>query len=92
MTVRKITELRMLEKRNHKKRNNTVTRKKIEKKGYLVQHANSELYSILYAVYEKFASNHIERVTLKTFLNVFQPEFAEGEEVPFDRSRMFQRV
>lgn len=56
-----------------------MTRKKIEKKGYLVQHANSELYSILYAVYEKFASNHIERVTLKTFLNVFQPEFAEGE-------------
>jgi hypothetical protein len=29
---------------------------------------------------------------LKTFINVFQPDFAEEEEIPMDRSKMFQRV
>jgi hypothetical protein len=40
VSVRKITELKMMAKRNHKKKNNTVTRKKIEKKDYLVHHVN----------------------------------------------------
>ena len=29
---------------------------------------------------------------MKTFLNVFQEDFRPGEEVPFDRSDMFQKV
>lgn len=92
VTVRKISELKMMEKRNHKKRNNTVTRKKIEKKDFLVHHVNPQLYDILHGVFQQYASNHVEAVVLKTFLNVFQPDFAEDEEVPMDRNRMFQRV
>lgn len=92
VSVRKITELKMMTKRNHKKKNNTVTRKKIEKKDYLVHHVNPQLYNTLHSIYQQFASNHVETVVLKTFLNVFQPDFAEDEDVPMDRNRMFQRV
>jgi hypothetical protein len=31
-------------------------------------------------------------VILKTFLNVFQLDFSEGEEIPLSRSNMFQKV
>ncbi len=82
----------MLKKRNHRKKNNTVTNSKIEKTAVIVQHKHPELYKILHAFYETKANVHIETVVLKTFINVFQPDFGEDEEVPMDRSNMFQRV
>lgn len=36
VSVKKITELKMMKRTNRKKKNNTVTTKKIEKKGVLV--------------------------------------------------------
>ena len=82
----------MLKQRNHRKKNNTVTSAKIEKKAVIQQHKNPDLYATLHAYYESKTSVHIETVVLKTFINVFQPDFSEDEEVPMDRSNMFQRV
>lgn len=76
VTVRKITELRMMKKRNNRVKNNTVTTKKIEKKGVLAEYKNKRLYDILHGYYNTVSSNHIEAVILKTFINVFQPDFS----------------
>lgn len=51
VTVKKITELKMMKRTNRKKKNNTVTTKKIEKKGVLVQHKHGVLYDILHKYY-----------------------------------------
>jgi predicted DsbA family dithiol-disulfide isomerase len=92
VAVRKIESLRMMKPRSHRKKNNTVTDRKVEKKGVVQKHAHPQLFETLNAAYQKYASNHVETVVLKTFLNVFQQDFDEGEEVPFDRHYMFQKV
>ena len=42
--VRKIGELRMMKPKSHRKKNNTVTSRKIEKKGVIEKHAYPRLY------------------------------------------------
>ena len=76
ISVKKITQLKMLKKYNRRKKNNTVTTKRIEKKGVLAEHKNPKLYELLHGYYQNIAKNHIETVILKTFMNVFQPDFA----------------
>ena len=65
----------MMKPRSHRKKNNTVTSKKIEKKRVLEKHAYPQLYEKLHSVYKTHSNNHVEQVILKTFINVFQQEF-----------------
>ena len=75
VAVRKIGGLRMMKPKSHRKKNNTVTSKKIEKKDVVEKHSHPELYNILHGVFKKYANNHVETVVLKTFINVFQEDF-----------------
>lgn len=90
--VRKITQLTMKAEKNYRKSNNTTAGGKIERKIMVSQGSNSRLYEIFDELYEQFQSPHVERVVLKTFLNVIQREYSAGESILFDRHKMFQRV
>jgi hypothetical protein len=90
--VRKITELKMKAEKNYRKSNNTTAGGKIERKMLVSQASNNRLYEIIDELYEQFQSPHVERVVLKTFLNVNQKEYSVGEDILFDVHKMFQRV
>lgn len=78
VSVRKITELKLMSSRNYRKKNNTNTTRKLEKRGVLYQHKSPQLYRALHEQFSKYANHHIEIVVIKTFLNVFQPDFKPG--------------
>lgn len=56
------------------------------------QSANPRLYGIINDVYKQYEGPHVETIRLKTFLNVWQKDYEEGESIAFDRNLMFQRV
>ena len=82
----------MMKPRSHRKKNNTLTKGKIEFRSVLEKGKHPEVYEILGGMYERYASNHIEVVVVKTFLCVFQQDFEEGEVVPLERGNMFMKV
>jgi len=57
--VRKIDSLRMMKPKSHRKKNNTVTSKKIEKKRIVEKHAYPQLHAHLYAIYKEHSNNHV---------------------------------
>lgn len=75
-----------------RKANHTAAGGKVERKLVLSPADNSRLFSIISDVYRLYEGPHVETIRVKTFLNVWQKDFADGEEIPFDRNLMFQRV
>lgn len=59
VVVKKLVGLKMMNPRSHRKKNNTVARKKIEIKKILEKHSYPDLYNALHKVYMKFTSNHV---------------------------------
>ena len=63
-----------------------------EKQLMLSQYDNPRLYSILADLCKKYEGPHVETIRVKTFLNVWQKDFKEGDNIPLDRNLMFQKV
>ena len=82
----------MSKERSYRKHNNTTAGDKTQKKGVVAAHKNPQLFTALDEVYKQYEGPHVETVVVKTFLNVNQVEFSEGDEIPLDRSSMFQKV
>ncbi len=72
--------------------NNTTAGGKIETTHTLSPAHNSRLYSIINSVYKRFEGPHVETIRIKTFLNVWQQKYVDGQEIHFNRDHMFQRV
>ena len=92
MTIKKITSLKMKSVTKLRKANNTTAGGKIERKVVLSQADNSRLYSIISDVYKLYEGPHVETVRIKTFMNIWQKDYKEGDSIAFDRNMMFQRV
>jgi hypothetical protein len=82
----------MKNKSKLRKANHTTAGGKIETKLTLAPADNSRLYSIINDVYRKFEGPHVETIRIKTFLNVWQQKYVDGQEIQFNRDLMFQRV
>jgi hypothetical protein len=72
--------------------NNTTVGSKIEKNISFRRSDNSKLYDIINDVYKEYEGPHVEFIRVKTFLNVWQKDYREGEKICFDRNLMFQKV
>jgi hypothetical protein len=92
LTVKKLTSLRMKAKSKLRRTNQTTAGGKIERKMVLSPADNSRLYSIISDVYQLYEGPHVETIRLKTFLNIWQKDYEEGQEIELDRNLMFQRV
>lgn len=92
VTIKKITSLKMKSVTKLRKANNTTAGGKIERKVVLSQADNSRLYSIISDVYKLYEGPHVETVRIKTFMNIWQKDYKEGDSIAFDRNMMFQRV
>jgi hypothetical protein len=90
--IKKINNLKMKTSRRLRKQNNTTIGSKIEQKVVLSQSDNSRLFSIINDLYKMYEGPHVETIRLKTFLNIWQKDYEEGEDILFDRNLMFQRV
>lgn len=58
----------------------------------LSQYDNPRLYNIFTDLCKKYERPHVETIRIKTFLNVWQKDFKEGDNIPLDRNIMFQKV
>ena len=52
--VKKMDNLQMMKPKSHRKKNNTITTKKFEKKMLLNKNVHPKLYQALYSVYKDF--------------------------------------
>lgn len=75
-----------------RKSNSTTVGGKIQRIIILNPNDCSRLYSIFNDVYKLYEGPHVETIRIKTFLNVWQKDYEEGENIPFERNMMFQRV
>lgn len=82
----------MKEKSKLRSANATTVGSKIECKKILSPASNHRLYSIFDEVYSVFGGPHVQTIRLKTFLNVWQKGFVEGQDIPLNRNLMFQRL
>ena len=92
LSIKKLTSLKMKARLRLHKPNNTTAGSKIEKQLMLSQYDNPRLYSILADLCKKYEGPHVETIRGKTFLNVWQKDFKEGDNIPLDRNLMFQKV
>ena len=72
--------------------NNTTAGGKIQKKLLLSPGENQRLYNIINDTYKRYEGPHVETIRLKTFLNIWQKDYKEGQDIPFNRSMMFQKI